>query len=270
VTSVDAEVLRAVAGVAAAAGAAVALEWQRHASDLHVEEKAASDDLVSQADREAEAAIRAVLVSHRPDDAIVGEETGTRAGTSGVCWLIDPIDGTTNYLYRRADWAVSVAAVDAADGSILAAVVAEPALARVTEASLGRGTWVGSSSVPELTQTDLRRALVDLNVGSPTQRPRFGAVTKALVGRVRDVRRSGSAAAALAQVATGRVDAAWLPGLQPWDCAAGLLLVAEAGGLVGDLAGCGPARLPRSGDVLAAPPALWEPLRNLLRTAAVA
>jgi myo-inositol-1(or 4)-monophosphatase len=92
-------------------------------------------------------------------------------------------------------------------------------------------------------------------------------VTAALVGRVRDVRRSASAAAALAQVATGRADAAWLPGLKPWDCAAGILLVTEAGGVVGDLNGPCPRGIPSSGDILAAPPALWEPLRTLLRGA---
>jgi myo-inositol-1(or 4)-monophosphatase len=86
----------------------------------------------------------------------------------------------------------------------------------------------------------------------------------ALVTRVRDVRRGGSAAAALAHVATGRADAAWLPGLQPWDCAAGVLLVQEAGGVVGDLAGRSPGTWPGSGDVLAAAGPLWEQLRTML------
>jgi myo-inositol-1(or 4)-monophosphatase len=86
----------------------------------------------------------------------------------------------------------------------------------------------------------------------------------ALVPRVRDVRRGGSAAAALAQLATGRADAVWVPGLQPWDCAAGVLLVQESGGLVGDLAGPSAGTWPASGDVLAAGRNLWEPLRTLL------
>jgi myo-inositol-1(or 4)-monophosphatase len=269
VTPLDPGALRELARAAAAAGARVALDWQRRAAELHVEEKAASDDLVSQADRDAEAAIRAVLVAGRPDDEIVGEEGATRDGTSGVRWVVDPIDGTTNYLYGRADWAVSVAALGG-DGHVLAAVVAEPALDRTTEASLGGGTWSGDREAAALAQTDLGRALVELNVGRPVQRARFGAVTDALVGRVRDVRRGGSAAAALAQVATGRVDAAWAPGLQPWDCAAGILLVTEAGGVVGDLDGPASGQVPRSGDVLAAPPALWEPLRTLLRPAFLA
>ena len=214
----DADALRDVARAAAVAGARVATDWRRRAHDLHVEEKAGSDDLVSEADREAEDAVRAVLADRRPADAVVGEEGEQRDGTSGVVWIVDPIDGTTNYLYGRPDWAVSVAALDAT-GSVIAAVVAEPALGRVTEAELGGGTWSDERRAGPLGQTDLGRALVDLNVGSPPQRPRFGAVAAALVGRVRDVRRSASAAAALAQVATGRADAAWLPGLKRWDCA---------------------------------------------------
>jgi myo-inositol-1(or 4)-monophosphatase len=116
-------------------------------------------------------------------------------------------------------------------------------------------------------RNDLGRALVELNLGRPDQRPQFAAVMESLVGRVRDVRRGGSAASALAQVATGRVDAAWVPGLQPWDCAAGMLIVAEAGGVVGDLDRPRPPCTWASGDVLAAPPALWEPLRQLLSAA---
>jgi myo-inositol-1(or 4)-monophosphatase len=142
--------------------------------------------------------------------------------------------------------------------------VAEPAVGLVTEASLGGGAWAKGRRVEVPLRSDLGRALVELNVGRPDQRRRFAAVAGELMGRVRDVRRGGSAASALAQVATGRVDAAWVPGLQPWDCAAGILLVAEAGGLVGDLDGPRPPGVWASGDVLAAPPELWEPLRQLV------
>jgi myo-inositol-1(or 4)-monophosphatase len=266
VTAADPQALLAVARAAAATGAEVALTWQRRRDELRVEEKAASDDLVSQADREAEAAIHAVLRARRAEDAVLGEESGDHAGTTGVRWLVDPIDGTTNYLYGRADWAVSVAATDDA-GRVLAGVVAEPAVGLVTAACAGQGTWVGDRRVPALRQTDLSRALVELNGGRPDQRGRFGSVVELLVGRVRDVRRGGSAAAALAQVAGGRADAAWLPGLQPWDCAAGILLVHEAGGIVGDLAAVTGARVPSSGDVLVASPDLWQSLRALLQPA---
>jgi myo-inositol-1(or 4)-monophosphatase len=252
-----------VAQEAAAAGAAVALHWRERADALTVEEKAAPDDLVSQADREAEAAVRQVLAARRPDDAVLGEEAGAQDGTSGVRWLVDPIDGTTNYLYGRPDWAVSVAAAGA-DGRLLAAVVAEPAVGRTTWASTGGGTFADGRRVPPLAQDDLVRTLVELNLGRPDQKHAVPALLAALVPAVRDVRRGGSAAVALAQVATGRADAAWVPGLQPWDCAAGVLLVSEAGGTVGDLAGPTPGAVPASGDVLASSPRLWEQLRALL------
>ena len=263
-TPEDLDDLVETARAAAAAGAEVALHWRRHADALEVQEKAAPDDLVSQADREAESAVRAVLARRRPDDAVLGEEAGEQPGSSGVRWLVDPVDGTTNYLYGRPDWAVSVAATDGT-GAVLAAVVAEPALERTTWAGRGTGTWADGRRVPPLTQDDLGRALVELNLGLPSQRPLSGRLLDALVPRVRDVRRGGSAASALAQVATGRADAAWVPGLQPWDCAAGVLLVHEAGGTVGDLAGPTSGRVSASGDVLGAPPDLWEPLRQLLR-----
>ena len=208
--------------------------------------------------------MREVLLAARPGDAVLGEEAGASSGTTGVRWVVDPIDGTTNYLYGRPDWAVSVAALDD-HGRVLAGVVAEPALGRTTRACAGGGTEADGARVPRMAQDDLGRALVELNLGRPEQKGAAGRLLDALVPCVRDVRRGGSAAVALAQVATGRADAAWVPGLQPWDCAAGVLLVLEAGGTVGDLAGPSGGTVPASGDVLAAPPALWEPLRQLLR-----
>jgi myo-inositol-1(or 4)-monophosphatase len=262
VTSPDPRALLDAARAAAVAGAEVAGGWWR-ADALEIGEKAGPDDLVSQADTETEQAVLAVLRRERPDDGLLGEETGEVPGSTGVRWVVDPIDGTTNYLYGRPDWAVSVAAMDAA-GRVLAGVVVEPALARTTEAYAGGGTWADGQRVAPLGQDDLVRAVVELNLGRPDQKRFAGGMVDALVPHVRDVRRGGSAAAALAQVANGRCDAAWVPGLQPWDCAAGVLLVAEAGGTVGDLAGPTRGAVPPSGDVLAAPPALWEPLRALL------
>ncbi len=223
----------------------------------------ASDDLVSQADRDAERAIRAVLGRHRPDDAVLGEEDGASTGTTNIQWVVDPIDGTTNYLYDRPDWAVSVAALSADDPHILVGVVAEPAHNRLTEAQLGGGTWTEGRQLRCLPVPELHRALVEVNLGRPSQRALAGRLMDALLPRVRDVRRGGSAACALAQVAAGRADAYWGPGLQSWDGAAGLLLVSEAGGSVGDLAGRS-AAWPLGGDILATAPALWEPLRALI------
>jgi myo-inositol-1(or 4)-monophosphatase len=256
--------LLTTARVAAQAGARAAMYWRDRADQLRVEEKVGPDDLVSQADRDAEQAVRAVLAEHRPDDGVLGEEGGATTGSTDVWWIVDPIDGTTNYLYGRPDWAVSVAAARVTDGQLLAGVVVEPMLGRLTEARLGGGTRADGVPVPALGDVELARALIELNLGRGTQRLEAGRMIDALVPRVRDVRRGGSAAAALAQLATGRADAVWVPGLQPWDCAAGVLLVQESGGLVGDLAGLSAGTWPASGDVLAAGRNLWEPLRTLL------
>jgi myo-inositol-1(or 4)-monophosphatase len=264
-TGIETRELLAVARRAAEAGVEVASTWSRRREELRVEEKAAADDLVSQADRDTEAAIRAALAEARPEDGVLGEEDGMVAGESGIHWLVDPIDGTTNYLYGRPDWAVSVAAVRSADSRTLAGVVAEPALGLVTEASLGGGAWSDGRRLQGGRAVDLERALVEVNWGRPAQRGLAGDLLRALVPRVRDVRRGGSAAAALAQVADGRADAYWGPGLQPWDGAAGALIVSEAGGDVGDLEGTTGGDWPVGGDVLASVPFLWEPLRDILR-----
>ncbi|MER5296561.1 inositol monophosphatase family protein [Streptomyces pharetrae] len=260
----DLDELLSLARAAAWAGARTATSWRGRVHRLLVEEKAGPDDLVSQADRDTERAVRTVLAVHRPHDPVLGEEEGTSGGRGPVRWVVDPIDGTTNYLYGRPDWAVSVAAADADGDRLLAGVVIEPSLGRLTEARAGDRTRVNGTPVTALGQQDLTRALVELNLGRPGQRRMAGPMVSALLPHVRDLRRGGSAAAALAQVATGRADALWAPGLQPWDCAAGVLLVQQAGGAVGDLTRPVPGTWPPSGDVLAAPPALWEPLRALL------
>jgi myo-inositol-1(or 4)-monophosphatase len=257
--------LAEIARLAAQAGARVAMAWRQRLDCLEIEQKAGPRDLVSRADHEAEAAIRSVLSAHRPHDGVLGEEGGTSVGTSDVQWAVDPIDGTTNYLYGRAEWAVSVAAVRRSDRRILAGVVDEPMLGTTTVASANGGTFAGGRRIKVQTERPMHEALVETNLGREDQRPLGGVMIAALTPRVRDIRRGGSAASALAQVATGRADAVWAPGLQPWDCAAGVLLVEEAGGLVGDLTASSPGTWPLSGDVLAAGPQLWEPLRELLR-----
>lgn len=256
--------LTVLAGAAADAGAACALAWfgSGRATTRH---KSGPRDLVSEADEETERVIRAVLAEHRPGDAVVGEEHGSSEGEGEVTWLVDPIDGTTSFLYGRADWAVSVAAVGP-DGRVLAAAVAEPVEGRTTTAALGGGTWLDGRRL-RVIDRPLEEALVEVNLGTPAQHARAGLMVDALLPRVRDLRRGGSAAAALTHLAAGRADAAWTPGLQAWDGAAGLLLAQEAGAVVGDLGGeCG-GRWPASGDVLAAPPRLWEQLRLLIAPA---
>jgi myo-inositol-1(or 4)-monophosphatase len=252
-----------VAALAAAAGAEIALSRQRDPGDIS--EKDGPRDLVSEADVETERAIRSIIATERPGDAVLGEEHGHTDGddTHTIEWLVDPIDGTTSYLYGRSDWAVSVAA-RTSDGHLISGVVAEPSHARVTIATHEKGAWVDGQVANVTSNTSLSRALVEVNFGTPDQRPRGGEMVSILLDRVRDIRRGGSAAAALAKVAAGRADAVWSPGLQPWDGAAGVLLVLEAGGVVGDLDGPTGDQWPASGNVLAAPPGLWGPLRDLL------
>jgi myo-inositol-1(or 4)-monophosphatase len=260
----DPDDLLTVARLAAQAGAEVAMAWRERADRLLIEEKRGPADLVSQADREAESAIKAVLARYRPHDGVLGEEGGEVAGTSGVRWIVDPIDGTTSYLYGRADWAVSVAAATTAQDRLLTAVVAEPMLGRLTEARAGGGTWSAGVRCRVRTDDDPARALVEINLGTPRQQARAGHMVSALLPLVRDLRRGGSAAAALAMMATGRADAAWIPGVHSWDCAAGVLLVQEAGGIVGNLTTVIAQTWPHGGDILATSEALREPLVRAL------
>jgi myo-inositol-1(or 4)-monophosphatase len=264
-TTIDTQELLHVARLAASAGAEVAVAWGRRRAELEVEEKAAPDDLVSQADHDAEREIRLRVAGMRPEDGILGEEGGVAAGTSGIRWLIDPIDGTTNYLYGRPDWAVSVAAVRESTGQTLVGVVIEPALGRTTEATRGGGAWSNERRLRRDGGGELDRALVEVNWGREAHRARAAELIGALRPLVRDVRRGGSAAAALTQVADGRADAYWGPGLQPWDGAAGALIAGESGATVGDLGGANGGDWPATGNVLAAAPALWGPLREILR-----
>jgi myo-inositol-1(or 4)-monophosphatase len=255
-----------VARDAAAAGAAIATEWFGRLGSLQVEEKTGPGDLVTRADRETETAIRRVLAARRPADSVLGEEDGGTPGSSGIEWLVDPIDGTTDFVYGRADWSVSVAA-RASDGQLLAGVISEPVLGRVNAAAAGHGAWTDGEQVRLAAVGGIEQALVEVNLGrGAPQRHRAGPLVDAFAPTVRDLRRGGSAAASLARVATGRADASWLPGLQPWDCAAGLLLVTEAGGWAGDLGGPSRGAVPDSGDVLATAPGLWDLLHDMLVT----
>ncbi|MDQ1730101.1 MAG: monophosphatase, partial [Pseudonocardiales bacterium] len=253
-----------IARTAATAGAHVAMRWWADHTRLEVQQKRGPRDLVSKADHETEAAIRKVLAQLRPDDSVLGEEGGLIDGTSGIRWIIDPIDGTTSYLYGRPDWAVSVAAVQCSDETIVAGAVVEPVAGWTTCAQRGRGTYLNGRRVRVNDEVSLDHALVEINFGRDDQREVAGEMVHELATRVRDLRRGGSAASALAHVATGRADAVWSPGLQPWDCAAGVLLVEEAGGAVGDLREMAAGLWPGSGDVLAANPALLDAIRTIL------
>jgi len=192
--------------------------------------------MVSDADRDAEALVVGLLRSERPDDGLLGEEDASREGTSGRRWVVDPLDGTTNYLYGFPAWAVSVAVEDA-DGGI-AGVVYDPVRDDLFAAERGRGLRVNGAPGRVREAVTLDQALVA--TGFSYERERRAEQAEILTGvlpRVRDIRRAGAAALDLAMVAAGRVDGYYERGLRPWDWAAGRLAVVEAGGTVVELEG---------------------------------
>jgi myo-inositol-1(or 4)-monophosphatase len=199
-----------------------------------LEHKSSATDPVSDADRDAEALIRTMLRRERPDDALLGEEGGASAGETALRWVVDPLDGTVNYLYRFPAWCVSIACEDA-DGGLVAAVF-DPARDELYTAARGRGAACDGRPLQVRSGSDLRTALVGTGFGYvAAQRARQAEVAARLIPQVRDIRRGGSAALDLAWVAAGRLDGFYEHGLNPWDRAAGELLVREAGGRVDDL-----------------------------------
>jgi myo-inositol-1(or 4)-monophosphatase len=192
--------------------------------------------MVSDADRDAEALVVNMLRSERPDDGLLGEEDASREGTSGRRWVIDPLDGTTNYLYRFPAWAVSVAVEDDEGG--VAGVVLDPVRGELFAAERGRGFTVNGAPASVREPVPAERALIATGFAyEPERRAEQSRVLTEVLPRVRDIRRAGAAALDLAMVASGRVDGYYERGLRPWDWAAGRLAVAEAGGAVVELPG---------------------------------
>lgn len=258
---IDGSTLRDLAvGVAREAGALL-LGGQARAR-VDVATKTSLTDMVSEMDRSSEALIVERLLAARPDDAIVGEEGSSRAGTSGVTWVIDPLDGTTNYLYGQPFWAVSVAAE--VDGTVVAGCVHDPSHDECYAAAIGEGATCNGAAVAPSDLDDLATALVATGF-SYHDGERFdqAGVLRTLLPRVRDIRRNGAAALDLCWLARGRFDAYFERGLAPWDLAAGALIASEAGAVLRDFEG-GPVR-PNS--VVAAGPRLIDPLLALLREA---
>jgi myo-inositol-1(or 4)-monophosphatase len=224
--------------------------------------KSSATDMVSDADRASERLIVERLRAVRPHDAILGEEGGASAGTSGVRWVIDPLDGTTNYLYGLSHFAVSIAAER--DGEAVAGVVYDPVHDEMFAASLGGGADLNGRPIAVSGLADLATALVATGFGyEAAVRAQQGRVIARVLPLVRDFRRHGAAALDLCNVACGRVDAYFERGLQVWDMAAGALIVREAGGLTSAIEGG--SAVP--GSMVAATPALLEPLRQVVAEA---
>lgn len=221
--------------------------------------KSSSVDVVTAADRAAEALIVAGLLAARPDDGILGEEGASHVGPSPVVWHVDPIDGTTNYVYDIPAFSVSIAAEY--DGELVAGAVYHPSRDMLYRAVAGQGAWRNDIALTTTSKDDLSTSLVATGFSYLADRRRRQAeVLIDLLPAVRDIRRFGSAALDLCAVAVGEVDAYYERGLNRWDLAAGTLIASEAGAIVENLRG-GP---PGDDFVLAAGPNLFGPLQTLL------
>jgi myo-inositol-1(or 4)-monophosphatase len=194
-----------------------------------VDAKTSPTDVVTEMDRAAEALIVRRILEARPDDGILGEEGADRPSRTGVRWVIDPLDGTVNYLYRRPDWAVSIAAE--VDGVAIAGAVYAPARDECFAAALGGGATLNGRPLHPSAETRLAHALCGTGFSYDVgDRKVQGAILARVVSEVRDIRRAGSAALDLCAVACGRLDVYFERGLQPWDGAAAGLILREAGG----------------------------------------
>ena len=206
--------------------------------------KTALADIVTEADREVEDLIRGRLAAERPGDGFLGEESGAERGTSDITWVVDPIDGTVNYAYGIPSYAVSIAAVTGEPvpelWEALAGVVYAPVTDELFHATLGGGAWLADQRLAVNDEITPAGALLATGFGYD---PATHAGDLATVARVmplaRDLRRAGAASLDLAFVAAGRLDGYFERGLQPWDHAAGVLLVTEAGGSAGRFADAG-------------------------------
>ena len=225
---------------------------------MDIETKSSDTDMVSNVDLASEAAVAEVLSTRRPDDAVLGEEGTTSTGTSGVRWVVDPLDGTTNFLFGLPQFAVSIAAEIGPETAV--GVVIDPSRSEVWAAVRGWGARRnGRPCRVAAGRSTLETALVATGFGYQSARRAWQArVLADVLPAVRDVRRFGAAALDLCWVGGGRFDAYYEWGLNPWDLAAGELICKEAGGRAEALEG----RV-----IVAATPELFGPLCDLLARA---
>jgi myo-inositol-1(or 4)-monophosphatase len=198
--------------------------------------KTSATDPVSDADREAERVIRELLSAERPDDGLVGEEGSRIEGEHSRRWIVDPLDGTVNFLYGLRAWGVSIALED--EEGLAVGVVFNPVSGECFAAERGRGATMSGRPIHVTDCRSLDSAMVATGFSyEAVRRAEQAQLLVELLPRIRDLRRAGAAALDLAYVAAGRVDAYYERGLQRWDEAAGLLLVQEAGGVTAELDG---------------------------------
>jgi myo-inositol-1(or 4)-monophosphatase len=253
-----------VAVQAARMAGGLLLERARAGRELEVISKSTPTDLVSEADLTSERAIKALLAERRPDDGFVGEEGGSEEGTSGLEWVVDPLDGTVNFLFGIPQWCVSVAVKDGA-GTVAGAVY-DPNRDELFAATRDGGASMSGpeDAVLELRGSergDLATAMIATGLSYDAKvRAAQASVLARAIPKVRDIRRFGSAALDLTWTAAGRYDAYFERTVKQWDIAAGALICQRAGLQV--------LELPVYGDlpwgILVAPPALAEPLLELV------
>jgi myo-inositol-1(or 4)-monophosphatase len=240
-------------------------------TSVSVDTKSSETDVVTAVDTASERLIRERLATLRPHDAVLGEEEGTRTAAdssedTGVTWVVDPIDGTVNFLYGLPWFAVSVAAQ--IDGATVAGAVVEPASGRRWTATRGRGAWLDGRPLRCSAPESLGVSLLATGFAYQSeQRVRQAELVARLLSKIRDIRRQGSAALDLCAVAAGWVDAFVEHGLHRWDWAAGALVAAEAGAVV-TLPGEDPAL--GEDTILASAPSIAEPLRATLLECGIA
>ncbi len=231
----------------------------RRAGALGFSTKSTPTDVVTEADLAAEALIVERLQAVRPDDGLLGEEGTSKAGRSGLRWVMDPLDGTVNYLYRLPDWAVSLAVEDHR-GSMVG-VVHAPVYGETFWAVRSGGAFLDGQPITVSACAGLGQALLGTGFGYDARRRRVQARwVSEVLPVVRDIRRIGSAALDLCRVGSGRLDAFAEQGLAAWDGAAGGLIASEAGAVVGGLRG----RPPDHTLFVAAAPGVWQELHELL------
>lgn len=254
----DPRALLAIAVDAATSAARLVVDERPRRLEV-TQTKSSATDIVTEMDQRSERAIVEHISAARPGDGFLGEEGAAHEGTTGVTWVIDPIDGTVNYLYEIPSYAVSVAARDG-EGVVVGAVV-NPVSGETWTAVRGGGAFLDGRPLRLGTPPALEMALVATGFGyGRGRRARQAEILQSVLPRVRDIRRAGAASLDLCTLATGRVDAFYEQGLKPWDLAAGGLVAAEAGAVVAGL----PGKAAGEALVVAAAPGLYEPLAELL------
>jgi myo-inositol-1(or 4)-monophosphatase len=225
--------------------------------------KSSLTDLATESDRASERFIVEQLRALRPNDGILGEEGSHDPGSTGMTWLVDPIDGTTNFVYGFPDWTVSIAVAD--DDGAIAGAVYEPVRDECFVAQREGGSTLNGRPLGPLFAPPLAEALIGTGFSySPEVRVRQAQLLPIILGEVRDIRRAGAASLDLCYVATGRLDGYYEAMLKPWDRAAGLLVATEAGASFADLR----ELIPGQTTLVVAPGGLLSELERLLTDAA--